>query len=156
MRDNSRVFMGAELLVGWFIVQIIKEAVHLFFDLDGDIVIQGDVVLCLYHRARKRKGKSPSNKKKDKFVHATFVCQRMDSGQPSSLLHDLLIYGAIPHLERSACWIKASSPPTIFGRYSTLISFPSTSDSPRTFISTNLSPSSITLKRICKLSRSRS
>lgn len=40
------VFLGFDIAV-----QIVQEAVHFLFDLDRDVVVEGDVVLCLNGRA---------------------------------------------------------------------------------------------------------
>ena len=49
--------MRTKLIGRFILIQIVEEAVYFFFNLYGDVVIQGDMMLSLYNRAGKQTGK---------------------------------------------------------------------------------------------------
>ena len=42
--------MGKLLIGGFIVIQIIKETINFLFNFYGNVVIQGNVVLCLNYR----------------------------------------------------------------------------------------------------------
>ena len=49
--------MRTKLIGGFILIQIVEEAVYFFFNLYGDVVIKGYMMLSLYNRAGKQIGK---------------------------------------------------------------------------------------------------